>query len=157
MNSTPTRPWIVVALCFLVVAIDGFDTAAIGFLAPAIRAEWSLGPQQLAPLFGAGLAGLMAGAFLFGPLADRFGRKRVLLFCVLFFGVASLLSAGAASLWPLVGWRFLTGLGLGGDTSVVPGYTPLGLANPSPDRPAFLFIADEAPLHQKLGVYEERR
>lgn len=114
MNSTPTRPWIVVALCFLVVAIDGFDTAAIGFLAPAIRAEWSLGPQQLAPLFGAGLAGLMAGAFLFGPLADRFGRKRVLLFCVLFFGVASLLSAGAASLWPLVGWRFLTGLGLGG-------------------------------------------
>jgi gentisate 1,2-dioxygenase len=43
------------------------------------------------------------------------------------------------------------------DTSVVPGYTPLGLANPSPDRPAFLFIADEAPLHQKLGVYEERR
>ncbi|WP_077036391.1 cupin domain-containing protein [Pelomonas sp. KK5] len=42
------------------------------------------------------------------------------------------------------------------DTSAVPGYTPVRLANPSPDRPAFLFIADETPLHRKLGVYEER-
>ncbi|MGO4329586.1 MFS transporter [Cupriavidus sp. 2TAF22] len=104
----------IVALCFLIVAIDGFDTAAIGFIAPAIRAEWQLGPAHLAPLFGAGLAGLMAGAFLFGPLADRFGRKGVLVFCVLFFGIASLASAFAGSLWGLVALRFLTGLGLGG-------------------------------------------
>ena len=105
---------LIVVLCFLIVAIDGFDTAAIGFLAPAIRADWNLTAAQLAPLFGAGLIGLMAGAFLFGPLADRFGRKKILLFCVLFFGVASLLSASAPSLWVLVMLRFLTGLGLGG-------------------------------------------
>jgi AAHS family 4-hydroxybenzoate transporter-like MFS transporter len=105
---------LIVVLCFLIVAIDGFDTAAIGFLAPAIRADWNLTAAQLAPLFGAGLVGLMAGAFLFGPLADRFGRKKILLFCVLFFGVASLLSASAPSLWVLVMLRFLTGLGLGG-------------------------------------------
>ena len=55
---------LIVVLCFLIVAIDGFDTAAIGFIAPAIRAEWNLSPAQLAPLFGAGLAGLMVGAFL---------------------------------------------------------------------------------------------
>ncbi len=47
----------IVVLCFLIVAIDGFDTAAIGFIAPAIRAEWQLTPAHLAPLFGAGLAG----------------------------------------------------------------------------------------------------
>jgi AAHS family 4-hydroxybenzoate transporter-like MFS transporter len=105
---------LIVVLCFLIVAIDGFDTAAIGFLAPAIRAEWNLTPAQLAPLFGAGLAGLMAGAFLFGPLADKYGRKAVLVFCVLFFGVASLASAYSTSLWMLVALRFLTGLGLGG-------------------------------------------
>jgi AAHS family 4-hydroxybenzoate transporter-like MFS transporter len=102
------------AVCFLIVAVDGFDTAAIGFIAPAIRAEWSLSPARLAPLFAAGLVGLMAGSLLIGPLADRYGRKRVLLGCVVFFGLASLASAASGSLGALLGLRFLTGLGLGG-------------------------------------------
>ena len=116
IDKHPLAPFqvLIVVLCFLIVAIDGFDTAAIGFLAPAIRAEWNLGPAQLAPLFGAGLAGLMAGAFVFGPLADKFGRKNILLACVIFFALASLASAWSTSLWELVAWRFLTGLGLGG-------------------------------------------
>lgn len=101
-------------LCFLIVAIDGFDTASIGFIAPAIRAEWGLSPAALAPLFGVGLFGLMAGSFLFGPLADRYGRKPVLVFSVAFFGVASLLSAWSTDLTMLLVLRFLTGLGLGG-------------------------------------------
>ncbi|GCB03574.1 MFS transporter [Ralstonia sp. SET104] len=92
IDEHPLSPFqaTIVILCFLVVAIDGFDTAAIGFIAPAIRAEWHLAAAQLAPLFGAGLAGLMAGAFIFGPLADRFGRKSVLMASVLFFGLAML-------------------------------------------------------------------
>jgi AAHS family 4-hydroxybenzoate transporter-like MFS transporter len=65
---------LVIVLCFLVVTIDGFDTAAVGFIAPALRAKWALTPAQLAPLFGAGLFGLMVGAFIFGPLADKVGR-----------------------------------------------------------------------------------
>lgn len=101
-------------LCFLIVAVDGFDTASIGFIAPAIRAEWGLDPAHLAPVFGAGLAGLMAGAFLFGPLADRFGRKSILMVCVAFFALASLASAWSNSVEALIVLRFLTGLGLGG-------------------------------------------
>lgn len=104
----------VLALCFLIVAIDGFDTASIGFIAPAVRAEWQLSAMALAPLFGAGLVGLMAGALLFGPLADRYGRKPVLLGSVGFFGLACLLSSFAADLPTLLALRFLTGLGLGG-------------------------------------------
>jgi AAHS family 4-hydroxybenzoate transporter-like MFS transporter len=116
IDSRPLSPFqvVVVVLCFLIVALDGVDTASIGFIAPAIRAEWQVPAAQLAPLFGAGLAGLMAGAFLFGPLADRFGRKRVLVVSVICFGLGSIACAFSGSLWGLVALRFVTGLGLGG-------------------------------------------
>jgi AAHS family 4-hydroxybenzoate transporter-like MFS transporter len=104
----------VIALCFLVVAIDGFDTAAIGFIAPSLKAEWAVTPAELAPLFAAGLFGLMAGAFVFGPLADRIGRKPVLIATTVFFGVATFASAFAPSVEWLIALRFLTGIGLGG-------------------------------------------
>lgn len=116
INSRPVSRFqqLVIALCFGVVAIDGFDTTAIGFIAPAIRAQWNLGPSQLAPLFGAGLFGLMLGAFLFGPIADRIGRRPTLIATTLFFGVATIASAFANSIETLIAARFLTGVGLGG-------------------------------------------
>ena len=86
----------------------------IGFIAPAMREEWHLSPAALAPVFGAGLFGLTIGALLFGPLADKFGRKTILMFCVVFFGMASLASAYSGSFGMLIVLRFLTGLGLGG-------------------------------------------
>lgn len=103
-----------ILLCFLVVAVDGFDTASIGFIAPAIRGEWALRPAQLAPLFASGLFGLMLGAFAVGPIADRHGRKAMLILSMAFFGAASLLSAFSPNLTVLIALRFLTGLGLGG-------------------------------------------
>ena len=94
--------------------LDGLDTAAIGFIAPDIRTHWQLTAGDLAPLFGAGLLGLTAGALLCGPLSDRFGRKRVIELCVFLFGALSLASAFSPDLQTLVFLRFLTGLGLGG-------------------------------------------
>ncbi|WP_065357690.1 MFS transporter [Kluyvera georgiana] len=106
--------WRVIICCFLVVMMDGFDTAAIGFIAPAIREHWQLSAAELAPLFGAGLLGLTAGALLCGPLSDKLGRKRVIEWCVALFGLFSLLSAFSPNLEMLIVLRFLTGLGLGG-------------------------------------------
>lgn len=116
INERPLSRYqiMVIVLCFLVVAADGFDTAAVGYIAPALRAQWGVTPAQLAPLFGAGLFGLMAGAFIFGPLADKVGRKAILVFTTAAFGVASVLSATATSIEALTIWRFVTGIGLGG-------------------------------------------
>src|SRR4051812_11776001 len=116
INSRPLSRYqiMVIVLCFFVVAADGFDTAAVGYIAPALRAQWGVTPAQLAPLFGAGLFGLMTGAFIFGPLADKVGRKAILVFTTAAFGVACLLSATATSIESLTIWRFVTGIGLGG-------------------------------------------
>ncbi|CAE6969956.1 MFS transporter [Paraburkholderia domus] len=105
---------ITLVLCFFVVAADGFDVASVGYVAPLLKKAWSLGPAQLGPIFGAGLFGLTVGSFLFGPLADRIGRKRVIMISLVLFGIGSFACAYAPSLTWLILLRFATGAGLGG-------------------------------------------
>jgi MFS transporter, AAHS family, 4-hydroxybenzoate transporter len=104
----------VLILCGLAVALDGFSTQAIGYVAPAIARDWHLGREALSPVFASGLIGLMIGALTFGPVADRFGRKRIIIACTAFFGLLSLATAAAHSLDQLIALRFIGGLGLGG-------------------------------------------
>ena len=105
---------LIFSLCFLIVLLDGFDTALIGYIAPALREEWSLLPAQLSPAFGAGLLGLLIGSLIFGPVADAIGRKRVLLVSILIFGGGTLASAYTHSIESLTLLRLITGIGLGG-------------------------------------------
>lgn len=104
----------VAALCALVAGLDGFDTQAIAYVAPSITAAWDVAPAALGAVFSAGLIGLTVGAFLLGPLADRIGRRRVILGCVAAFGILSLATALATDVPTLIACRFLTGIGLGG-------------------------------------------
>lgn len=104
---------VLLALCFLILVVDGFDTAAIGYIAPALLAEWGVEKSALGPVLSAALFGLAIGAVTAGPLADRVGRKAVLVVSVAFFGIASLATAFSTSLEMLTVLRFVTGLGLG--------------------------------------------
>lgn len=104
----------VLLLCFLIVLLDGFDTAAIGYIAPELIHSWNIERAQLAPAFGAGLFGMLLGSFCFGPLADRHGRKVVLLTCVAIFGLGTLATALSPNIEVLSILRFVTGIGLGG-------------------------------------------
>ena len=112
-NKFSGYQWLIFGLCFVIVLLDGFDTAAIGFIAPSLINEWGVSKPALAPVLSAALFGLAAGALSAGPLADRLGRKRVLVGSVLLFGIACLGSAFAGDLTQLTVLRFLTGIGLG--------------------------------------------
>ncbi|BCQ27302.1 MFS transporter (plasmid) [Caballeronia sp. NK8] len=105
--------WLVFAMCFVIVLMDGFDTAAIGFIAPSLVGEWHLSRAALAPVLSAALFGLACGALLSGPLADRWGRRGVLIAAVFIFGLACLASGQAGDLTSLTALRFVTGVGLG--------------------------------------------
>jgi AAHS family 4-hydroxybenzoate transporter-like MFS transporter len=101
-------------ICAAVLFADGFDTQAIGYVAPAIARDWALPRGALGPVFSASLFGLMLGALSFGPLADRIGRKRIIVASTFAFGVGTLATLLAADTTELLVIRFLTGLGLGG-------------------------------------------
>lgn len=113
INAQPLSryQWRVVILCFLIVFLDGLDTAAMGFIAPALSQDWGIDRASLGLVMSAALIGMVFGALGSGPLADRFGRKVVLVSAVVVFGGFSLASAYASNVDQLLVLRFLTGLG----------------------------------------------
>lgn len=104
----------VIVLCALVVGFDGFDSQALGFVAPALSKDLHLAAGALGPVFGASLFGVMVGSLLFGALADYLGRKWLVIAGVLVFALGSLATSQASGISDLMVLRFLTGLGLGG-------------------------------------------
>jgi AAHS family 4-hydroxybenzoate transporter-like MFS transporter len=103
----------VIILCALMQFLDGFDAQAIAYVAPSLRHAWNLGQESLGPVFGAGLAGIFMGSLLVGPLADRWGRKKLMIASVAVFGLFTLLTAESTTLNMLFAFRFIAGLGLG--------------------------------------------
>jgi MFS family permease len=99
-------------------AMDGFDFLILGFMLSAIAKDLGLGPTAGASLATFTLIGAVIGGFVFGILADRYGRVRVLSLTILIFAAFTGLSAFAQGYWDLVAYRTIAGLGLGGEFGI---------------------------------------
>jgi MFS transporter, AAHS family, 4-hydroxybenzoate transporter len=120
----------VAALCTLIQICDGYDINSVAWAVPSLTHFWSLPGPAFTTAFLWSSIGIMVGALSAGPIGDRVGRKPLLLASVTIFGLASLLSAFALSLYMLTVLRFFTGLGIGG---AFPGAATLA-GDYAPDR-----------------------
>ncbi|MEW9672118.1 MFS transporter [Ammoniphilus sp. 3BR4] len=100
--------------CSVVIIFDGFDLVLYGTVMPVLMEEWSLNPVQAGTIGSYALLGMMFGALIFGTLADRFGRKNVILFCVTLFSLFTGLCGLATGPSEFGIYRFIAGLGIGG-------------------------------------------
>jgi AAHS family 4-hydroxybenzoate transporter-like MFS transporter len=110
-------------LCGLAALLDGLDLQSIGLAAPGIIATLHVPPRSFGMVFSAALLGLMLGAFSLGSIADRLGRRRILIGALVIFGVFTFCTAYAKSFEMLLAFRFLAGIGLGG---AMPSFISLG-------------------------------
>ena len=102
-----------VAICFLIAVIEGLDIQAAGIAAAGIRESFGLNSSQLGVFFSAGILGLLPGALVGGRIADRIGRKTVLIWSTAVFAVFTLCTVWVNSFNSLLAVRFLAGAGLG--------------------------------------------
>ena len=106
--------WNLLILCTLCLMMDGFDVQAMGYVAPVLIREWGVPNSTLGPVFSAALVGVLFGSLGCSMLADRFGRRPMLILGSLYFAAATLLTAQAHTIEQMLVIRFIAGLGLGG-------------------------------------------
>ncbi len=116
-------------LCAVVAMLDGNDTQAIGIGAPSIAAALHVAPSAMGWAISGSWVGAAIGSVVLGGVADRAGRKPVMIAAVLLFGLFTLLTPFAHTLPTLVAIRVLACIGLGGATpcflSLASEYTPV--------------------------------
>src|SRR5256885_8440411 len=110
------------AIWLLCLIMDGFDVQVLGYVAPEIVREWKIANAALGPVFGASNFGVLVGSLVFSMLADKIGRRPILIGATLFFGVMTIVAARAASAGELLVLRFVAGIGLG---CIIPNATAL--------------------------------
>lgn len=109
----PAFQLMLLMLCGLCLVIDGFDAQAMGYVAPSVIGEWHVSKAALGPVFSASLFGMLLGALGLSVLADRIGRRPVLIGSTFFFALSMLATPFVSTIPALIALRFITGLGLG--------------------------------------------
>ncbi|MHA8060609.1 MFS transporter [Aquirufa beregesia] len=105
---------LMVALCFLMNFNDGIDVLIVSFSSSEIIREFGLSKSEMGYIFSAGLAGMTLGCFSLAPLADKHGRRKIFLISLIMISIGMFGVAFSHAYLPILAWRFLTGLGIGG-------------------------------------------
>jgi benzoate transport len=103
----------VVAICAVINMLDGMDVLIISYIAPAMAKDWGVSFEVLGVIFSAGLVGMMLGSIVIAPLADGIGRRPVVLGALMVITAGAFGTGLAQTIPAFVGFRFLTGLGIG--------------------------------------------
>jgi benzoate transport len=116
INDSPMSRFQVtcVAICVALNMLDGFDVLVMAFTAPSVSAEWGLKGAQLGYLLSAGPFGMAGGSLFVAPWADRYGRRAIILLCMVLITVGMLASSIAQDAFQLGAMRVVTGIGIGG-------------------------------------------
>jgi len=106
--------WGLLLWSFLIIGFDGYDLVVYGTVVPLLIEQWNLTSVEAGVMGSYGLFGMMFGAIFFGTLADRIGRKKVIIVTIVLFSLFTLLCGFADTPAMFSTFRFLAGLGLGG-------------------------------------------
>jgi AAHS family 4-hydroxybenzoate transporter-like MFS transporter len=123
-------------LCMICLIMDGFDVQAMGYVAPAIVEDWGIPRAQLGGVFAAANFGVLLGSLVFSMVADKLGRRPVLIFATFFFSIMAIATAYAQDVTQLLWLRFIAGIGMG---CIMPNATALiGEFSPKRSRVTFM-------------------
>ena len=103
-----------ILICLSINMLDGFDVLAIAFTAPAISSDWSLSAGDLGIALSAGLVGMTLGSLFLAPLGDRWGRRPIILGCLIIMSLGMIATGFSRGVPDLSLYRVITGLGIGG-------------------------------------------
>ncbi|KHD84279.1 MFS transporter [Heyndrickxia ginsengihumi] len=96
------------------ISFEGYDLVVYGSVVPILSKDWGLSPIQAGIISSYGLFGMMFGSIILSFLADKFGRKLLIIISIIFFSLATVIS-GFANNETMFSWcRFLAGIGFGG-------------------------------------------
>jgi MFS family permease len=108
------RQKLIIAICVLILAIDGYDILSIGFAAPAIAAKWGIAKPMLGLVLSMELVGMAAGSLVLGRVADLAGRRPTTMACLVLIATGMALASLASGVTGLSLCRLVTGFGIGG-------------------------------------------
>ena len=119
-NSPMSRLQVIaVGITFLLNALDGFDVLSISFASPGIASEWGIDRAALGIVLSMELIGMAVGSVVLGGVADRIGRRKTMLGCLIVMAIGMFMATAVSNLVELSLWRVVTGLGIGGRLAAI--------------------------------------